>query len=192
MMEKLRSKVSSLVEALKQELTHHDCAKSQVKCAETLLQKLIGQFEQSDFNEIPVRSECYGRHLLYKCPNNTFSIVMMVWGAGQGTAIHDHSGIWCVEGVAQGELEITDYDLSWKSEDSVDIKPVKTIRAGVGAVGNLIPPFEYHRISNPNSLGAAISIHVYGSEIKNCTRFVPNKDGTYRKDTVSMCYDSEL
>ncbi len=27
----------------------------------------------------------------------------MTWGPGQGTPLHDHAGIWCVEGVVEGK-----------------------------------------------------------------------------------------
>ena len=40
-----------------------------------------------------------------------YSVVAMTWGPGQGTPLHDHSGLWCVEGVWHGELEITQYEL---------------------------------------------------------------------------------
>src|SRR2546426_2995450 len=43
--------------------------------------------------------DCYARHLLFKDPNDRFAVVVMVWEKGQKTLIHDHGGVWCVEGV---------------------------------------------------------------------------------------------
>ena len=53
----------------------------------------------------------YARRELYRSPVHGYSIVAMSWGPGQGTPLHDHSGLWCVEGVWLGQLEITQYQL---------------------------------------------------------------------------------
>src|SRR5690606_22782730 len=58
----------------------------------------------------PVK-ERYARRELYRSPEHGYSILAMTWGPGQGTPLHDHSGLWCVEGVWAGELEITQYEL---------------------------------------------------------------------------------
>src|SRR5882672_7704117 len=46
----------------------------------------------------------YARRLLYKDPAERFSAVVMVWDRGQGTPIHDHCGMWCVECVVLGRI----------------------------------------------------------------------------------------
>ena len=43
-------------------------------------------------------------------------MVVMTWGPGQKTALHDHAGIWCVECVVDGNMEVAQYDLM--SEDA--------------------------------------------------------------------------
>ena len=53
----------------------------------------------------------YARREIYKCPETGVSVVAMTWGPGQGTPIHDHCGLWGVEGVWQGEIEIIQYEL---------------------------------------------------------------------------------
>lgn len=39
----------------------------------------------------------YSRWELFTHPEGLFSAIVMVWGPGQGTALHDHGGLWCVE-----------------------------------------------------------------------------------------------
>ena len=51
----------------------------------------------------------------------------MTWGPGQGTAMHDHGGLWCVEGVVEGAMTVTRYDV-------VD-QPDGRSRLARGAVG---------------------------------------------------------
>ena len=38
-----------------------------------------------------------------------YTAVVMTWGPGQGTAMHDHGGLWCVEGVVEGAMTVTQY-----------------------------------------------------------------------------------
>src|SRR5262245_5160389 len=49
------------------------------------------------------RRDTYARRLLHRDPAGRYSVVVMTWGPGQGTALHDHAGIWCVECVVDGE-----------------------------------------------------------------------------------------
>src|SRR5439155_3095737 len=57
------------------------------------------------------RADTYARRLLYRDPSGRYTIVVMAWGPGQRTALHDHAGICCVECVVDGQMEVTQYDL---------------------------------------------------------------------------------
>jgi 3-mercaptopropionate dioxygenase len=116
----------------------------------------------------------YARRLLHACPE--YTVVAMVWGPGQGTLLHDHGGLWCVEGVLSGEIEVLQYDQLEEVGEEARFVPQGSIRAGVGDAGSLIPPFEHHTIANPRSDGAAITIHVYGGELTDCHVFRPLDD----------------
>lgn len=56
-------------------------------------------------------SDHYARRPLYHSREHGYSVIAMSWGPGQGTPLHDHDAMWCVEGVWSGELEITRYEL---------------------------------------------------------------------------------
>ncbi len=56
-------------------------------------------------------SDHYARRPLYHSQEHGYSVIAMSWGPGQGTPLHDHDAMWCVEGVWLGELEITRYEL---------------------------------------------------------------------------------
>src|SRR5947207_449135 len=80
--------------------------------------------------------DCYARHLLHVDPAKRFSIVVMVWGSGQKTPIHDHGGMWCVEGVYRGAIRVTRYDLDTPIHDNVArFHRYEVIEAGVGRTG---------------------------------------------------------
>ena len=118
----------------------------------------------------------YARREIYTSPEHGYSVIAMTWGPGQGTKIHDHSGMWCVEGVWQGRLEITQYELAERDDERYRFIPVSTIEAGTGSAGSLIPPHEYHTIHNPSDQAIAVSLHVYQRTMVRCGVYSPEAD----------------
>ena len=120
----------------------------------------------------------YARRELYRSPVHGYSVVAMTWGPGQGTPIHDHCGLWCVEGVWDGELEITQYELLEQDGERFRFRAAGGIHAGPGSAGSLIPPHEYHAIRNASSDAIAVSLHIYKAPMEACSMFVP-QDGEW-------------
>ena len=131
----------------------------------------------------------YARRELYRCETAGYSVVAMTWGPGQGTPIHDHSGMWCVEGIWQGQLEICQYDLKERDGDRFRFEPVGTHLAGAGSAGSLIPPHEYHTIRNPSRTDIAVSLHIYKAALTCCAMFQPEGGDWYRKADRQMGLD---
>ena len=121
----------------------------------------------------------YARRELYRSPEHGYTLVAMTWGPGQGTPLHDHNGQWCVEGVKQGTLTITQYDRT-DQPDRILFNEAGSIEAGPGTAGNLIPPHEYHTIQNKTA-DVAVSLHIYEGEMTHCSAFMPDWHGGYRK-----------
>ncbi|MCJ0824972.1 cysteine dioxygenase family protein [Luteimonas sp. 50] len=119
----------------------------------------------------------YARRELYRSPVHGYSVVAMTWGPGQGTPLHDHSGLWCVEGVWDGELEIVQYELLEHVGGRYRFRAAGGIHAGPGSAGSLIPPHEYHTIRNASADAIAISLHIYKAEMACCAKFVPERPG---------------
>jgi predicted metal-dependent enzyme (double-stranded beta helix superfamily) len=137
-----------------------------------------------------VRPDSYCRRLLYSDPDLGFTAVVMTWGPGQRTALHDHAGIWCVEGVIEGEMEVTRYDrVEETAEGLCRFDEKGYVRAGVGSAGALIPPFEYHVLGNAHPDSVALTLHVYGGEMDHCSVFVPVGEGRYERQARSLSYD---
>ncbi len=131
----------------------------------------------------------YARRLLYRDPDSGYEVIAMIWGPGQGTPLHDHCGIWCVDGVLEGQVAVTQYDLVGQDGDRFEFRPQRTVHAGVATAGSLIPPFEYHTIQNELPR-PSITIHVYGGSMERCTIFEPEADGRYRRREKSLSYSS--
>ncbi|MFY9234551.1 MAG: cysteine dioxygenase family protein [Fimbriimonadaceae bacterium] len=130
---------------------------------------------------------CYARRLLHKDPAGRYSVLVMVWDVGQGTALHDHAGQWCVECVYRGRIEVESYDIHGGEDDPVvDFSKERKVFAGPGEAGALIPPFEYHTIVNASDQ-PSVTIHVYAGELTWCNIFAP-VEGGYRKQRKELCY----
>lgn len=134
--------------------------------------------------------DCYARHLLFKDPNDRFAVVVMVWGKGQKTLVHDHGGVWCVEGVYQGRIRVTRYDQEGPVVGNVaHFQPREVIEAGKGETGALIPPVEHHSIENIHEL-TAVTVHTYGCDLRTCHVYVPRPDGAYDVCIKPLAYVS--
>ena len=111
----------------------------------------------------------YARRELYRSAARGYSVVAMTWGPGQGTPIHDHCGLWCVEGVWDGQLEITQYELLERDGERFRFRAAGGMQAGPGSAGSLIPPHEYHSIRNASPDAVAISLHIYKAPMECCS-----------------------
>jgi predicted metal-dependent enzyme (double-stranded beta helix superfamily) len=132
----------------------------------------------------------YARRELYRCDKHGFSVIAMTWGPGQGTPIHDHAGMWCVEGVWSGSLEITPYELIEKQDDRYHFESRGTMNVGPGSAGSLIPPHEYHTIRNPSSDSTAVTVHVYRGSMTQCSVFRPLENHWYSRDQRQLALDA--
>jgi predicted metal-dependent enzyme (double-stranded beta helix superfamily) len=133
--------------------------------------------------------DTYARNLIYRHPEMEFAVVAMVWQPGQGTPVHDHAGIWCVEGVMEGSIRITQYDPvgDMNSPGGVQLRESGLFESQIGDTGRLIPPFEYHKIENVGDR-TAITIHVYGKDLVRCRIFEDMGGGNFKPQVKEMQY----
>ncbi len=134
----------------------------------------------------------YARRELYRSDRHGYSVVAMTWGPGQGTPVHDHSGLWCVEGVWDGELEITQYELLERDGERFRFRAAGGMQAGPGSAGSLIPPHEYHTIRNASPDVVAVSLHIYKAPIDCCSMFVPQDEEWFVRKSNLLTTDEAI
>lgn len=103
-------------------------------------------------------AECYARHVLYADPAGRFTVLALVWGAGQFSPSHAHQ-TWCAYAVRSGVLNETLYaydDATGLARPSC--AATRTAGYACFADGGLD---QIHRLGNAGG-EPAISIHVYG------------------------------
>jgi len=133
------------------------------------------------------RPDAYARRLFHRDAAGRYTMVVMTWGPGQKTALHDHAGIWCIECVVDGMMEVAQYDLVSEREGAYRFEERNRVVAGRGTAGCLIPPFEYHTLGNAAS-SPSVTLHVYGGEMDHCHVFEPAADGSYRRVRKDLGY----
>jgi predicted metal-dependent enzyme (double-stranded beta helix superfamily) len=134
--------------------------------------------------------DSYARRLLHRAPGDAYTVVVMAWGPRQHTELHDHAGIWCVECVLEGQLDVRQYDLVEQHGDRYRFVERKQVRAGVGEAGCLIPPFEYHVLGNALDDRTTITLHVYGGEMDHCNCYRPQAPGWWHKSPKRLEYSA--
>ena len=128
------------------------------------------------------RPERYARRLSHRDPAGRYTVLAMVWDQGQGTALHDHGGMWCVECVYRGRIRVTSWSVRGGDPETgvVQFAREAEIVAGPAEAGALIPPFEYHVLANADDQ-PAVTIHVYGGEMTSCHIYEPVEGGWRRR-----------
>lgn len=131
----------------------------------------------------------YARHLIHRDLERDLVVIAMVWSPGQGTPVHDHGGYWCIEQVLAGRL---DSDIYHCVEDRADgatrLRWAEHDAQEQGAIAVLRPPVDHHAVRN---LGAetALTLNIYGGELKRCKIFLPVEGDWYRSEERQLSYD---
>lgn len=108
----------------------------------------------------------YGRNLIYRDARSGFVVIAMVWPPNSGGRPHDH-GTWGVVAVAEGEVEITNFERDDDGSDPVFavLRPLGSVRAAPGAIATVLPPHEdFHAVRNALPDRTAVTLHTYGRE----------------------------
>ena len=91
----------------------------------------------------------YGRHDVFLCPDDHFSIIAAVWPAGIISPIHDHK-TWCTFGVYEGVIEETRYRSDPSDPCGVDVIATETVNWVAGDVTHLpVGSGDIHCMHNP-------------------------------------------
>ena len=176
------ARVHELVRQLDEAMAPRDDAGRCRTVKQVLEQSFASGTDFLDARYLEPNPERYARRLVHRDPQNRYTVLAMVWNGGQGTPLHDHAGMWCVECVYRGRIRVTSYACHGgdPERDIVQFKKETVVHAGVGEAGALIPPFEYHVLENAGDT-PAVTLHVYGGEMDHCHIFEPVGDAWVRR-----------
>lgn len=124
----------------------------------------------------------YQQYLLYRDPQQRFSVVSFVWGPGQTTPIHDHK-VWALIGMLRGAERGERFELGSSGEP---MKCISTDMLFQGGIESLSPSSgDIHRVSNAYANRVSISIHVYGGDVGQIKRHVYDASNGQAREFIS-------
>ena len=135
----------------------------------------------------------YARHLIFRHPDNYFTIAVMVWKPEQGTPIHDHDGQWGIVGMVKGELVVKNFLNKEENleKNFVYLTGQETHNPQADTPNNVCGCADIHMVAN-RSADISVSIHIYPKEIEECHVFEPinSKDSTYKVQKINLSFSN--
>ncbi|XP_015109662.1 cysteine dioxygenase type 1 [Diachasma alloeum] len=107
--------------------------------------------------------------------NGRFNLMVLCWGEGHGSAIHDHADAHCVMKILQGELRETRY--AWPSTEFTDcpegqeLQEIEKNVLHLNDVCYINDSMGLHRVENPSAINPAVSLHLYSPPFTTCSIF---------------------
>lgn len=98
-----------------------------------------------------------------------YSALLIAWPPGYASPVHDHDGLWGIDVVLDGVLEVQAYALPHDSAPQA--APAGSRILGVGDVLTFPGDGYAHRCSNLSVRQPALSLHIYGGELSRYRSF---------------------
>ncbi|WP_115462177.1 cysteine dioxygenase [Winogradskyella aurantiaca] len=118
--------------------------------------------EAKDFDAYTSWSkDCYTRNCVVN--NEKFELVLICWGPGQMTPIHDHGGEECWVKVIEGELE----EVIYKKNKNNDLVAVRSSISKPNQVTYMKDFMGFHSLQNVSE-SRSLTLHLYAKPISSC------------------------
>ncbi|KAM6954277.1 cysteine dioxygenase type 1 [Aplochiton taeniatus] len=120
--------------------------------------------------------------------NGKFNLMILCWGEGHGSSIHDHTDSHCFMKLLQGQLKETLFE--WpdrKPLGSMVQKSQRLLQENQCAYIN--DSIGLHRVENGSHTESAVSLHLYSPPFDSCRTF---DQRTGHKNTVKMTFWSKF
>jgi len=109
--------------------------------------------------------------------NGKFNLILLCWGEGHGSGVHDHADAHCWMKVMDGSLYENLYD--WPETENVDIDlnayqvmaPKRVTEFKTGEVAYINDTIGLHRVENKSHSEPAVSLHLYSPPFEMCQSF---------------------
>jgi len=113
--------------------------------------------------------ERYARNLVYRCAG--FELLLLCWGEGHTSPIHDHSGQECWMAILEGEFDEVHYSEP-EGPEGVPMGTGRVRRFQAGNVAYIHDDIALHLI-RPTPGTRGVTLHLYADAIDACRVFDP-------------------
>ncbi|KAJ3604181.1 hypothetical protein NHX12_028922 [Muraenolepis orangiensis] len=119
--------------------------------------------------------------------NGKFNLMILCWGEGHGSSIHDHTDSHCFMKLLQGQLKETLFD--WPCDKTHGDMLQKSQRIlQENQVAYINDSLGLHRVENGSHTECAASLHLYSPPFQACQTF---DQRTGHRNTVKMTFCSK-
>ena len=108
--------------------------------------------------------DCYTRNCIVD--HEKFELILLCWGPGHTTPIHDHGGEECWVSIIEGEFKETIYQL----DENDELKLLKSSIAKTNDVTYMIDFMGFHSLENLSNK-RSMSLHLYAKPIRSCKAY---------------------
>lgn len=93
--------------------------------------------------------------------NGSFNVMVLAWGEGMGSSVHDHANAHCFVKVLDGVLLETQFAWPEPGAEEAPLVVKGDALHKANAVSYMSDQLGLHRIENPSHSEGAVSLHVY-------------------------------
>nr|AFK10796.1 cysteine dioxygenase [Callorhinchus milii] len=119
--------------------------------------------------------------------NGKFNLMILCWGEGHGSAIHDHTNSHCFLKILQGNLKETLF--SWPDPGKKEMVKRSESILEQNQSTYMSDTIGLHRVENVSHTESAVSLHLYSPPFDHCQCFGQR---TGHKATVKMTFWSKF
>ena len=112
----------------------------------------------------------FRRHPLASVEAIGCSALLMYWPPGHATLPHDHGGLWGIEVVLDGALDVEEYVRSG-SADAPALTYARSLSLRTGDSAMFASRDYVHRCRNLSNVAPTLTLHVYGGVLDTYTSF---------------------
>uniref|UniRef100_A0A671EDB4 Cysteine dioxygenase n=1 Tax=Rhinolophus ferrumequinum TaxID=59479 RepID=A0A671EDB4_RHIFE len=127
------------------------------------------------------------RLLFFLLRNGKFNLMILCWGEGHGSSIHDHTNSHCFLKMLQGNLKETLFAWPDKKSNEMTKKSERTL--GENQCAYINDSIGLHRVENVSHTEPAVSLHLYSPPFDSCHAF---DQRTGHKNKVTMTFHSKF
>jgi len=113
----------------------------------------------------------YTRNLV-SAGNGKYNLIVLCWGEGQGSGIHDHSNAHCVMKILEGSIKETQYE--WPEAIGTPLKMKKETIYRRDDVAYINDSIGLHRVENNSHTDRTATLHFYYPAFDMCRCYDQN------------------
>lgn len=103
--------------------------------------------------------------------NGKYNLILLCWGEGNGSSIHDHSDSHCFYKMLSGGLTETQYEWPKSKKKRAAMTPKQSFSIKENEVGYINDSYGLHRVENKSHTERAVSLHLYSPPFGTCKSF---------------------